>query len=97
MVLIVRTSESLNVIAARLQSGYWKLTNQLKIDALIADGVIEIHPLKSGDTYNRYLVARITDIVFDSTSRRIEVHFENPNFIAVAAPIYCSSWVVKTI
>jgi hypothetical protein len=96
--LIVRTSEPLTNIFARLNSGDWILTDMHKITSLLRGGILEVHPLQSGDPYDRILRANITGIVpLPIEPRRKVIHFELPVWVAPPPIMYNASWVVKYI
>ena len=94
--LIVRTKEDLYAIQARSNSGNWILTDNNKINALIRNGEIHIHPIKKG-RYNQILKAEITNIRNHPTEpRRKIIYFKNAHMIA-ATTQYKTQWVVKFI
>ena len=96
--LIVRTDEPVANIFARLNSGDWILTDRRKIAPLLAGGMLEVHPLKNGDPYNRILRAEITTIVpLPREPRRKVIHFENPIWVVPPPVLYSVSWVVRFI
>ncbi len=96
--LIVRTNEPLANIYARQNSGDWILTSHKKITALEADGFIEVHPMRNGDSYDRILRAEIVRIdPILANPRRKAIHFVNPVWVEPPPIIYSGSWVVKYI
>lgn len=97
-ILIVRTNETLANIYARLNSGDWILTSHTKITSLLRGGILEVHPLKNGDHYNRILRAEIVRIApILAEPRRKVIHFINPVWVTPPPIYYSGSWVVKYI
>ncbi len=94
--LIVRTDEPLMNIYLRGNSGDWRLTDPAIIAALNPGGVFEVHPLKTGDPYDRFLQADIIDIVpLPATPSRKVIHFINVRWLQAPVSPYTGSWVVK--